>query len=148
MKNYYSINEDFFDDVETSEITDTEIENENEPFVETVPSDLNESIKLEVGIIITNLKKVTEIIKKIEPYIKYTLDAWNGLRYYEKFTYIYEEPNENFRIKNEKFLSNKFIFILQIIGVLLNLIPLTLMSALFIVYPYICFYLFDNCNTN
>ena len=24
------------------------------------------------------------------------------------FTYIYEEPNENFRIKNEKFLSNKF----------------------------------------
>ena len=81
MKNYYLINEDFFDDVETSEITDTEIENENEPFVEAVPSDLNESIKLEFGIIITNLKKVTEIIKKIEPYIKYTLDTWNGLRY-------------------------------------------------------------------
>ena len=81
MKNYYLINEDFFDDVETSEITDTEIGNENEPFVETVPSDLNESIKLEFGIIITNLKKVTDIIKKIEPYIKYTLDTWNGLRY-------------------------------------------------------------------
>ena len=86
MRKYYLINEDFFDDVETSEIADTEIENENEPFVETVPSDLNESIKLEFGIIITNLKKVTEIIKKIEPYIKYTLDTWSGLRYYEKFT--------------------------------------------------------------
>ena len=48
------------------------------------------------------------------------------------YIYIYEHINENFRIKNEKFLSNKFIFILQIIGVLLNLIPLTLMSALFI----------------
>ena len=94
MKNYYSINEDFFDDVETSEIDDTEIGNENEPFVETVPSDLNESIKLEFGIIITNLKKVTDIIKKIEPYIKYTLDTWNGLRYYEKFTYTYEGPYE------------------------------------------------------
>ena len=41
MRKYYLINEDFFDDVETSEIADTEIENENEPFVETVPSDLN-----------------------------------------------------------------------------------------------------------
>lgn len=82
MKNHYLINEDFFDDVETSEITDTEIGNENEPFVETVPSDLNESIKLVFGITITNLKMVTDIIKKIEPYIKYTLDIWNGLRYY------------------------------------------------------------------
>lgn len=94
MRNYYSINEDFFDDVETSEIDDTEIGNENEPFVETVPSDLNESIKLVFGITITNLKKVTDIIKKIEPYIKYTLDTWNGLRYYEKFTYTYEGPYE------------------------------------------------------
>ena len=42
MKNYYLINEDFFDGIETSEITDTEIGNENEPFVETVPSVLNE----------------------------------------------------------------------------------------------------------
>ena len=89
MKNYYLINEEFFDDVETSEITDTEIRNENEPFVETVPSDLNESIKLVFGITITNLKKVTEIIKKIEPYIKYTLDAWNGLRYYLLKYFIY-----------------------------------------------------------
>ena len=48
------------------------------------------------------------------------------------YIYIYEHINENFRIKNEKFLSNKFIFFLQIIGVFLNLIPLTLMSALFI----------------
>ena len=56
MKNYYLINEDFFDDVETSEIDDTEIGNENEPFVETVPSDRNESIKLLFGITITNLK--------------------------------------------------------------------------------------------
>ena len=48
------------------------------------------------------------------------------------FTYIYEEPNKNFRIKNEKFLSNKFIFILQIMGVFLNLIPLALMTTLFI----------------
>lgn len=94
MKNYYLINEDFFDDVEISEITDTEIGNENEPFVETVPSNLNESIKLVFGITITNLKKVTDIIKKIEPYIKYTLDTWNGLRYYEKFTYTYEGPYE------------------------------------------------------
>lgn len=94
MRNYYSINEDFFDDVETSEISDTEIGNENEPFVETVPSDLNESIKLVFGITITNLKEVTDIIKKIEPYIKYTLDTWNGLRYYEKFTYTYEGPYE------------------------------------------------------
>ena len=84
MRNYYLINEDFFDDVETSEIDDTEIE--NEPFVETVPSDLNESIKLVFGITITYLKRITEIIKKIEPYIKYTLDTWSGLRYYEKFT--------------------------------------------------------------
>ena len=65
MKNYYLINEDFFDDVDTNEIVDTEIEIENEPFVEAVPSDLNESIKLVFGITITNLKKVTEIIKKI-----------------------------------------------------------------------------------
>ena len=50
MKNYYLINEDFFDDVEMSEIDDTEIE--NEPFTETVPSDLNESIKLLFGITI------------------------------------------------------------------------------------------------
>lgn len=92
MRNYYSINEDFFDDVEMSEITDTEIE--NEPFVETVPSDLNESIKLIFGITITNLKKVTEIIKKIEPNIKYTLDIWSGFKYYENFTYTYENPNE------------------------------------------------------
>ena len=94
MRNYYSINEDFFDGVETSEIDDIEIGNENEPFVETVPSDLNESIKLIFGITITNLKKVTDIIKKIEPYIKYTLDTWSGLKYYEKFTYIYENQNE------------------------------------------------------
>ena len=92
MKNYYLINEDFFDDVETSEIDDTEIE--NEPFVETVPSDLNESIKLLFGITITNLKKVADIIKKIEPYIRYILDTWNGLRYYENFTYTYENPDE------------------------------------------------------
>lgn len=48
------------------------------------------------------------------------------------YIYVYEHINENFRIKNEKILSNKFIFILQIMGVFLNLIPLTLMSALFI----------------
>ena len=48
------------------------------------------------------------------------------------FTYIYENTNENFRIKNEKFLSNKFIFFLQIMGVFLNLIPLALMTTLFI----------------
>ena len=88
MKNYYLINEDFFDDVETSEIDDTEIE--NEPFVETVPSDLNESIKLVFGITITNLKKVTEIIKKIEPNIKYILDIWSGFKYYLfKIFYLY-----------------------------------------------------------
>ena len=80
MRNYYLINEDFFDDVDTNEIDDTEIE--NEPFEEAVPSDLNESIKLLFGITITNLKKVTEIIKKIEPHIRYVLDTWSGLRYY------------------------------------------------------------------
>ena len=48
------------------------------------------------------------------------------------FTYIYENTNENFRIKNEKFLSNKFIFILQIIGVLLNLTQLTIFTFLII----------------
>ena len=94
MRNYYSINEDCFDGVETSEIDDTEIGNENEPFVETVPSDLNESIKLVFEITITNLKKVTDIIKKVEPYIRYVLETWNGLRYSEKFTYTYGNPNE------------------------------------------------------
>lgn len=92
MRNYYSINEDFFDDIDTNEIVDTEIE--NEPFVETVPSDLNESIKLLFRITITNLKDVADIIKKIEPYIRYILDIWRGLRYYEKFTYTYENPDE------------------------------------------------------
>lgn len=48
------------------------------------------------------------------------------------FTYIYEEPNENFRIKNEKFLSNKFIFFLQIIGALLSLTQLTIFTFLII----------------
>lgn len=48
------------------------------------------------------------------------------------YVYIYEYINENFRIKNEKILSNKYIFIIQILGVSLNLIPLTLMTALFI----------------
>lgn len=48
------------------------------------------------------------------------------------YIYIYEHINENFRIKNEKILSNKFIFILQIMGVFLNLIPLALMTTLFI----------------
>ncbi len=48
------------------------------------------------------------------------------------FTYIYEEPNENFRIKNEKFLSNKFIFILQIIGSLLSIAILTILIFLII----------------
>lgn len=47
-------------------------------------------------------------------------------------TYIYEELHENFRIKNEKFLSNKFIFILQIIGSLLSLTQLTIFSFLII----------------
>lgn len=47
-------------------------------------------------------------------------------------TYIYEEPNENFRIKNEKFLSNKFIFFLQIIGSLLSLTQLTIFTFLII----------------
>lgn len=48
------------------------------------------------------------------------------------YIYVYEHINENFRIKNEKILSNKFIFILQIMGVFLNLIPLALMTTLFI----------------
>ena len=48
------------------------------------------------------------------------------------FTYIYEELHENFRIKNENFLSNKFIFFLQIIGSLLSLIQLTIFTFLII----------------
>ena len=48
------------------------------------------------------------------------------------FTYIYEELHENFRIKNEKFLSNKFIFFLQIIGALLSLTQLTIFTFLII----------------
>ena len=48
------------------------------------------------------------------------------------FTYIYEELHENFRIKNENFLSNKFIFILQIIGSLLSLTQLTIFTFLII----------------
>lgn len=48
------------------------------------------------------------------------------------FTYIYEEPNENFRIKNENFLSNKFIIFLQIIGSLLSLTQLTIFTFLII----------------
>lgn len=48
------------------------------------------------------------------------------------FTYIYEEPNKNFRIKNEKFLSNKFIFIIQIIGALLSLALLIIFMFLII----------------
>ena len=48
------------------------------------------------------------------------------------FTYIYEELHENFRIKNENFLSNKFIFFLQIIGSLLSLTQLTIFTFLII----------------
>ena len=48
------------------------------------------------------------------------------------FTYIYEELHENFRIKNEKFLSNKFIFIIQIIGALLSLALLIIFMFLII----------------
>lgn len=48
------------------------------------------------------------------------------------FTYIYEELHENFRIKNENFLSNKFIFFLQIIGALLSLTQLTIFTFLII----------------
>ena len=48
------------------------------------------------------------------------------------FTYIYEELHENFRIKNEKFLSNKFIIFLQIIGSLLSLTQLTIFTFLII----------------
>ena len=47
-------------------------------------------------------------------------------------TYIYEELHENFRIKNEKFLSNKFIIFLQIIGSLLSLTQLTIFTFLII----------------
>lgn len=48
------------------------------------------------------------------------------------FSYIYECSNENFRIKNEKFLSNKLIHIFQIIGFLLNLVLLTIFISLII----------------
>lgn len=87
MKRYMMLNEEFFDDVETEEVTDTEIE--NEPFEETVPDELDELITLRFGISVTNLKIVADTIKKIDPYIRYALNAWNGLKYHEKFEYIY-----------------------------------------------------------
>lgn len=43
---------------------------------------------------------------------------------FSALTYIYECSNKNFRIKNEKFLSNKLILIIQIIGVLFSLVIL------------------------